>query len=92
MIYIIYREVIVNDQIYQKCFLKFCAGDLSLNNAPQSGRLIAIKSRHSLLKSNHCVASTKKKQTSTRLLPYTIHCLNITNNDCRAKWSLLTIP
>ena len=33
-----YGEGAVTDQICQKCFVKFCAGDFSLDDAPQSGR------------------------------------------------------
>ena len=43
----VYGEGAVTDQICQKWFLKLRAGDLSLDDAPQSGRPVeAIKSRH----------------------------------------------
>ena len=34
----VYGEGAVTDRMYQKWFSKFCAGDFSLDNAPQSGR------------------------------------------------------
>ena len=45
----VYGEGAVTDQMCQKWFAKFCAGDFSLDDAPQSLdqlKLIAIKSRH----------------------------------------------
>ena len=33
-----YAEGAVTDQMCQKWFVKFCAGDFSLDNAPQLGR------------------------------------------------------
>ena len=33
-----YGEGAVTDQMCQKWFVKFCAGDFSLDNAPQLGR------------------------------------------------------
>ena len=33
----VYGEVAVTDQKCQRWFAKFCAGDFSLDNAPQSG-------------------------------------------------------
>ena len=45
-------EGAVTDRACRKWFVKFCAGDFSLDDAPQTGRpaekLIAIKLRHSL--------------------------------------------
>ena len=45
----VYREGAVTDQTCQKWFVKFRAGDFSLNVAPQPGgpiEVAAIKSRH----------------------------------------------
>ena len=50
-IYAVYGEGAVTDQTCRKWFVKFHAGNFSLDNAPRSGRpveLIVIKSRHSL--------------------------------------------
>ena len=44
-----YGEGAVTDRMCQKWFAKFCAGDFSLEDAPQSGRPVevdTIKSRH----------------------------------------------
>ena len=34
----VYGEGVVTEKICQKWFVKFCAGDFSLDNAPQLGR------------------------------------------------------
>ena len=39
-----YGEGAVTDQTCQKWFVKFCAGDFSLDNAPQSGRPVEVDS------------------------------------------------
>ena len=49
MICAVYGEGAVTDQKCQKWFVKFCAGDFSLDDAPRSGRPVevdTIKSRH----------------------------------------------
>ena len=38
MICAVYREHAVTDQMCQKWFVEFCAGDISWDNAPQLGR------------------------------------------------------
>ena len=43
-IYAVYGEGAVTDPMCQKWFAKFCAGDFSLDDAPQLGRPV-IKSR-----------------------------------------------
>ena len=40
--YAVYGESTVTDQTCQKWFVKFCAGDFSLDIAPQSGRPIEL--------------------------------------------------
>ena len=40
----VYGEVAVTDRICQKWFVKFCAGDFSMDNAPWSGRPVEIDS------------------------------------------------
>ena len=40
----VYGEGAVTDRMYQKWFSKFCAGDFSLDNAPQSGRSVEVDS------------------------------------------------
>ena len=45
----VYGEGAVTDLTCQKWFVKFCAGDFSLDDAPRWGRpaeVIAINSRH----------------------------------------------
>ena len=39
-----YGEASVTGQTCQKCFVKFCAGDFSLDNAPWSGRPVEVDS------------------------------------------------
>ena len=49
MICVAYGEGAVTDRTCQKWFVKFCAGDFSLDDAPRSGRpaeVIAMKQRH----------------------------------------------
>ena len=36
-VYVVYGEGAVTDQMCQKWFVKFCAGDFSLDDAPQVG-------------------------------------------------------
>ena len=40
-----YGEGAVTDQTCQNWFVKFCAGDFSLDDAPQSGRLVEVDSK-----------------------------------------------
>ena len=40
----VYREGAVTDQMCQKWFVKFPAGDFSLDNAPWSGRPVEVDS------------------------------------------------
>ena len=40
----VYGEGAVTDRMYQKWFAKFCAGDFSLGNAPQSGGPVEVDS------------------------------------------------
>ena len=39
-----YGEGIVTDGLCQKWFAKFCVGDFSTDNAPQSGRPVEVDS------------------------------------------------
>ena len=39
-----YGEGAVTDRMCQKQFAKFCAGDFSLDNAPQSGQPVKVDS------------------------------------------------
>ena len=38
----VYGEGAVTDQTRQKWFVKFCAGDFSLDDAPRSGRQVEV--------------------------------------------------
>ena len=51
-----YREGAVTDRTCQKWFAKFCAGDFSLDNAPQLGRPIEVNSDQieALIENNQC--------------------------------------
>ena len=40
----VYGEGAVTDQMCQKWFVKFCAGDFSLDDVPQSGRPVEVDS------------------------------------------------
>ena len=40
----VYGEGAVTDLMCQQWFVKFCAGDFSLDNAPQSGRPVEVHS------------------------------------------------
>ena len=40
----VYGEGAVTDRMCQKWFVKFCAGDFSLHDAPQSGRPVEVDS------------------------------------------------
>ena len=53
----VYGEGAVTDQTCQKWFVKFCAGDFSLDNAPQSSRPVEADSNQieTLTENNqHC--------------------------------------
>ena len=52
----VYGEGAVTDQMHQKWFAKFRAGDFSLDNAPQSGRPVEVDSGQieTLIKNNQC--------------------------------------
>ena len=39
-----YREGVITQQIYQKWFVKFCAGNFLLDNTPQSDRPVEVDS------------------------------------------------
>ena len=41
-IFAMYREGVITQQIYQKWFVKFCAGNFSLDNVSQLGRPVEI--------------------------------------------------
>ena len=45
----------VTDQMCQKCFVKFCAGDFSMDNVPLSGRPVEVDSDQieTLIGNNH---------------------------------------
>ena len=47
-----YGEGAVTDQMCQKWFVKFCAGDFSLDNAPQSGRPVEVDQIETLIENN----------------------------------------
>ena len=49
-------EGALTDRRCQKCFAKFCAGDFSLDDAPQSGRPFEVDSNQieTLIKNNQC--------------------------------------
>ena len=52
----VYREGAVADRMCQKWFVKFCAGEFSLDDAPRSGRPVEVDSDHieTLIESNQC--------------------------------------
>ena len=49
-------EGAVTGQMCQKWFVKFCAGDFSLDDAPQSGRPVEVDSDHikTITENNQC--------------------------------------
>ena len=47
-----YGEGAVTDQMCQKWFVKFRAGDFSLDNAPQSGRPVEVDQIETLIENN----------------------------------------
>ena len=51
-----YRESAVTDQMCQKWFAKFHAGDFSLDDAPWSGRAVEVDSDQikTLIENNQC--------------------------------------
>ena len=55
-IYAVYGEGAMADQTCQKWFLKFHAGDFSLDNVPQSGRPVEVDSDQieTLIENNQC--------------------------------------
>ena len=52
-----YGEGAVTDQMGQKWFAKFCAGDFSLDNAARSGRPIEVDSEQieTLIENDQCL-------------------------------------
>ena len=56
MICAVYGEGAVTDQMCQKWFVKFCAGDFLLDDAPQSGRPVEVDSNQTetLIENNQC--------------------------------------
>ena len=46
---VVYGEGAVTNQTCPKWFVKFHAGDFSLDNAPRSGRPVEVDSDHSLM-------------------------------------------
>ena len=52
----VYREGDVTNQMCQKLFVKFGAGDFSLENAPWSGRAVEVDSNQieTLIENNQC--------------------------------------
>ena len=50
----VYREGAAEDQMCQKWFLKFSAGDFSLDKAPQLGRPVDSFQIETLIKNNQC--------------------------------------
>ena len=57
----VYGEGAVTDQTCQKWFVKFRAGDLSLDDAPQSGRPVEVDSDQieTLIENNQCYTTRK---------------------------------
>ena len=51
-IHAVYGEGAVTDQMCQKWFVKFRAGDFSLDNAPQSGRPVEVDQIETLIENN----------------------------------------
>ena len=60
-IYAVYGEGTVTDQMFQKGFAKFCPGDFSLDNTPQSGKPAEIYSHKidTLIKNSQHYATWK---------------------------------
>ena len=57
----VYGEGAVTDPMCQKWFVKFCAGDFSLDDVPQSGRPVEVDSDHikTLIENNQCYTTQK---------------------------------
>ena len=55
-VYVVYGEGAVTDQMCQKWFAKFPAGDFSLDIAPWLGRLVEVDSNQikTLIENNKC--------------------------------------
>ena len=71
----VYGEGAVTDQMYQKWFAKFHAGDFSLDDTPWSSRPVEVDSDQikTLIKNNQCyttqeIANTLKISKSIELL------------------------
>ena len=64
-IYAVFGDGAVTDRMCQKWFVKFCAGDFSLDNAPGSGRQVEVDSNQikTLIENNQC--STKWELADT---------------------------
>ena len=54
-------EGAMTDQMFQKWFANFCAGDFSLGNAPQSGRPVEVDNYQikTLIENNQCYTTQK---------------------------------
>ena len=70
-----YREGAVTDETCQKWFVKFCAGDFSLDDAPWLGRPVEVDSDHieTLIENNQYstmqeIADILKMSKSIKLL------------------------
>ena len=52
----VYGEGAVTAEMCQKWFVKFCAGDFSLDDAPRSGRPVEVDSNHieTIIENNQC--------------------------------------
>ena len=58
----VYGEGAVTDQMRQKWFAKFHAGNFSLDDAPQSGRPVEVDSNQikTLIENNQCYISYRR--------------------------------
>ena len=83
VIYAVYGEGAVTDQMCQKCSVKFHAGDFSLDDGPQPGRPVEVDSDQieTLIENNQCytmweVANILKTSKSIKLLVKIKKCVS----------------
>ena len=87
-IYVVFGEGALTDPMCQKWFVKFYAGDFSLEDAPQSGRplkLLTIKWRHPL-KSINIIQHGNSRHTQNIQIEHEDHLYQFGYVNCFDVW------
>ena len=93
-----YRAGAVTDETSQKWFVKFCAGDFSLDNAPWSGGPVEVNSDQikTLIENNQCstmqeISEILKISKSIKLLVKMKNVLYFTDKSIQNFWPILCL-